>query len=246
MSASACLGALAVSSWPMQIRILILALSLPAFSIALCPKYDIKNNVIVFGGAGSTTPQMESCYPQYLTYSNDEGGQHVKCLAEQIEKTATSPDRPFVIAGHSSGAAHAQMLVQALSKSARQKARLILLEGFAIQQNQGLPTSCWYGKHGSAEGMNAGSMKVLKACTDVHVYEDKRTLGACTNALCLHIALVNKAVLATVVDRKTALTTGLANCAGNGNTEWLEPDPRALLTAKSDGKSEWQPQHSAR
>lgn len=217
----------------MYLLILAVAIFLPAVSNANCETYNIKNNVIVFGGAGSTTPEMENCYPSFLTYSNDDGGKHVQCLAQQIERTSVASDQPFVIVGHSSGAAHAQRLIQALSKSGKSKVRLVLLEGFAIEQNQGVQTSCWYAKHGLVEGMNASSMKTLKACTDRHVYEDQRAQGACTNPLCLHISLVNLGVPNTVVDKNTAVAQGLKTCSRNGNTEWLKPDSRALLTTKA-------------
>lgn len=227
----------------MRSLVLTFAILLPIVSKADCKQGDLKNknNVIVFGGVGSTTQAMEGCYPNFVTFGLDDSSKNFQCLKHEIESSQTTADRPIIIAGHSSGAANAQRLVQLLGASGKSKVRLVLLEGFGIQQNQGVPTTCWSAQNGSTKGMNYGAMQTLKACNVQKYYDDKRKPQEgipCTNALCLHISLVNRSVPHTVVDKMSALRTGLSNCVGN--TAWLENDQdKPFNSLKNSSANRW-------
>jgi hypothetical protein len=184
-------------------------------TLAQCPQ--LKSKVIVFGGRGSTTAQMNHCYPEFMSYSNIEGDAYVSCLAQQIDRQPTLPNREkFLIVGHSSGAAQAEKLVHAVKN--KSKVKLILLEGFGIPAfHEGVETTCWYAKNGNLQGMNAGYMQNPADCRGtVKAFE----APWCNNPLCLHIALVNLNVPAEI-NKSNVFTDGLNNC--QGNMEWLNP-----------------------
>lgn len=185
----------------------------PAISNAECPR--IRGNVVVFGGRGSTTAEMQTCYPDFLSLSNIDGEQFVACLAQQIDAFAPGADKEkFVIVGHSSGAAQAERLVRRVKE--KSKVRLVLLEGFGSPANQrGVETTCWYAQNGKTEGMNASYMQNPANCLG-----QVRSYSApwCNNSLCLHLSLVNRNVRADL-NRTNVFTDGLKNC--QGNLEWL-------------------------
>ncbi len=187
--------------------------ALPAVTNADCPR--IRGNVVIFGGRGATTAEMQMCYPDFLSLSNVEGKQFIACLAQQID--ASSPvaeGQRFVIVGHSSGAAQAERLVHKVKE--KSKVRLVLLEGFGSPANQrGVDTTCWYAENGEIEGMNASYMQNPANCLgQVKSY----SAPWCKNSLCLHLSLVNRNVRADL-DRSNVFVEGLKSCSGN--LEWL-------------------------
>lgn len=192
--------------------ILFLTLLAPLRSFADCPQ--IRGSAIVFGGRGSTTREMQQCYPDLLAFSNVEGHQDIACLAKQID-AGSFPKQTIVIAGHSSGAAEAERLAHAVKD--KRRIRLVLLDGFGSPANQlGVDTTCWYARNGDLEGMNASSMKNPKACTGrLRIYD----APSCKTSLCLHLSLVNENAPADL-NLGTVLATGLKNC--KGNREWLD------------------------
>jgi hypothetical protein len=199
----------------MRTKIFGLALSilLPLVASAQCPK--IQGQAVIFGGRGSTTVEMQGCYPDFLALSNVEGDKFIACLAKQIDAIEPlSLEQKFVIAGHSSGAAQAERLVQTIKD--KSKVRLVLLEGFASPKNQrGVETTCWYARNGKLEGMNASYMQNPANCTGEIKSFDAPT---CNTALCLHLALVNLNVQPDL-NRRNVFPDGLKNC--QGNMDWL-------------------------
>lgn len=194
--------------------IVLILLFLSAAANADCPR--IRGNVVIFGGRGSTTPEMRQCYPDFLAFSNVDGDKFVSCLAQQIDNSAPAADgRKLVIVGHSSGAAQAERLAHAVKD--KSKIRLVLLEGFGSPANQrGVDTTCWYAQNGKLEGMNASYMKNPADCTGrVKSY----AASWCDTPLCLHVSLVNRTVPADL-NRTNVFTEGLKNC--QGNLEWLD------------------------
>lgn len=177
-----------------------------------CP--PLTSNVIVFGGAGSTTLEMKQCYPQFFAVSHDDGSRLIGCLAKQINERN---QEKFVIAGHSSGATDAENLMRMINDKTRLK--LILLEGFAYSQKQRGPvdTTCWYAQNSALgiKGFNAPSMLNANNCPQpAKAYEDKW----CQTPFCLHVAMVNTNVRPDLT-RMNVLADGLKNCSGN--LDWV-------------------------
>lgn len=196
-----------------KIMITFFLMILPLLSKAECP--DLKGNVVIFGGRGATTSQMQQCYPDFTSFSNVEGEQYIRCLARKIDQSEALPDgQKFVIAGHSSGAVQAERLAQSVKD--KSKIRLVLLEGFGSPLNQkGVETTCWYAQNGKLQGMNASSMKNPKVCLG----QIKSFVAPqCQTSLCLHLSLVNSNVEGNL-NLTNVLTHGLKNC--QGNFEWL-------------------------
>lgn len=177
-----------------------------------CPK--IKGGVVLFGGDLSVTSQMRPCYPEFLTLSKSDGEKYIDCLADQIECGA-APEKKIVVAGHSTGAVHAEHLVQKIRDKSR--VRLVLLEGYGSPANQrGVETACWYAKNGKNLGFNAGSMRNRDVCAG-----GAKSFEApwCNSEFCLHFSLVNKSAPASLT-RSTFGRHGYDDC--EGNRAWLE------------------------
>lgn len=135
----------------------------------------------------------------------------LKCLAKQINDRETG----FIVAGHSSGAAYAERLAQAVHD--KSKVRLVLLEGFGSPKNQeGVQTSCWYAKNGALTGFNAPSMLNPKVCPN-----GASAFNApwCKTKVCLHISLVNLNTLPNL-SPSTVAKQALENC--QGPREWID------------------------
>ena len=186
----------------------------------ICPR--LKGNTIVFGGLGSTTSDMQQCYPEFLALSHTDGSRYVTCIADEIN---ANKDKKFVIAGHSSGAEDAERVVRLVRDKTH--VHLVLLEGYAYQRSQRGPvkTSCWYSENTrrKIQGFNAPSMLNPNVCPQPAMSFDA---DWCDTPLCLHLANVN---VNTPHDlsKATILKEGLANCSGNmawvkENKDWLK------------------------
>jgi len=175
-----------------------------------CPSIAGKTGVL-FGGDLATTKALQPCYQDFVAISKYDAAPLLKCLAQQIDANEVG----FVVAGHSSGAAYAERLVQAVQD--KSKVRLVLLEGFGSPKNQkGVQTSCWYAKNGSLSGFNAPSMLNPKVCPGgAHASE----AAWCKTKVCLHVSLVNLNTPANL-SPATVAKEALQNC--QGNRDWID------------------------
>ena len=174
----------------------------------------ILGNTVVFGGLGSKTHDMQTCYPEFFAVSHEDAPKFIACLAQQIN---ARKDEKFVIAGHSSGAGDAERLALMIQDKSRM--RLVLLEGFShlLKDRSDIKTTCWYAQNSEKRifGFNAPSMLDPTVCP-----QPAKPFEAawCNTSLCLHVANVNLNTPSNL-NKATALT-GLANCSGN--TDWVK------------------------
>jgi hypothetical protein len=150
-----------------------------------CP--SIKGKIgVLFGGDGSRTAPMQPCYPDFVAESRDDGARMIDCFAREIDEMEKGTQK-FIVAGHSTGAVHAEHLAQKVRD--KSKIRLVLLEGYGSPLNQrGVETQCWYSKNASGEGFNAPSMKNPEVCPGGAKSSEAPW---CKTSVCLHCSLVN-------------------------------------------------------
>jgi hypothetical protein len=204
--------------------------------------------VIFFGGYGfgsseSTTwtqaakasPDGRNCafraevYPAKATADESsalrEGESAITRTVQEIE---ANPDRPFIIVGHSSGAALAARVIERVRDS--QHLKLIILddgvdEGFHPPPSFQPATqmACWSARGESLVSFNQKPTKQL--CANYH----EATISGCNTQFCLHFRLVNSNALPALASnaKKAALrggydfkTAGYSNFSINLN--WLD------------------------
>lgn len=157
-----------------------------------------KSRVILIGGIGSTTSQMNSwladARKKLPGYDVDAvavspGSAFEKRVVDEIKD---NPDRKYVIAGHSEGASSITRIASRLDilaaeeKIKPENIRVIKLEGYAFAPKY-IPYECWYGEGKNGKiGFNGSKMK---KCQGSHV---RRSCNkTCTTEVCLHFSVVN-------------------------------------------------------
>jgi len=161
--------------------------------------------VILFGGVGSATSSMAKCFPGFLVYSNDEAEGKLDEILREID---SHPGQKYIVAGHSSGAVHAERVGRKVRNP--DQIKLVLLDGYGDEkvQDRVKDSSCWYAMRGNSGSLNSESMK--KICKHPKKYEDDH----CNTAWCLHFSLVNSNAPADL-RQGTFRAQGYANCKAN-------------------------------
>lgn len=194
----------------------------------VCPPNLDGKTAIIIGGNGATTKAMANCYkdsPEILAIGESDGKALVECLANLIN--ARKGPEKFIVAGHSTGSAHAEHIVQSKSLPDKNKVRLVLLEGYGATANQkGVETNCWYAKSDTAQGFNASSMTNKKVCPSGATPSSSSHCGS--NPLCLHVSLLNSNA-SPKLTRANVFSEGLGtkDLECKGNREWLGKEPSA-------------------
>lgn len=170
--------------------------------------------VIFFGGAQSQQAPMNSCFPRFKNFPYPaQGG--VDSMLKQINSPANK-DKPYLIAGHSSGAKYANMLASGAVNPSR--ITLVDLDGYAPRSvPKAVRRICWKATNGRGLwSRNAGSMSSGNNCGEVKTH----VASQCSTPWCLHFSLVNLVVPGDLRD-STWITQGYKNCQANG--KWAAP-----------------------
>lgn len=189
--------------------------------------------VVFFGGHASSPEQMRCwekgaraessrqhdynfrgvAYPAGAHYSRQAALSGSRAEVQRlVNEINANPNKRYVIAGHSSGAAISNQ-VASLVKNPRQ-IDLINLDGFApsreLQDRVG-SSKCWYAVNPGSGGtsLNAGSMRGCRNSAKV-------TSATCRTSMCLHFAMVNSGAPATLSNYRK---DGYNSC--RTNLEWL-------------------------
>lgn len=182
----------------------------PAAHAQSCPSIEGKIGIL-FGGDLSDTEAMRPCYPDLVAVSKYDAAPLLDCFAGQIDRLIDP--RKFIVAGHSTGAVHAEHLAQRVKN--KSKVHLVLLEGYGSPLNQrGVETTCWYSRNGAMQGFNAGSMLDPKVCAGGANPFDAPW---CKTNVCLHVSLVNLHAPEDLT--RGTIGDAFKNC--QGNRVWL-------------------------
>jgi pimeloyl-ACP methyl ester carboxylesterase len=211
---------------------------------AAAPK--TKPTVIFFAGYASTATDMQNWlaaarrsapygkafqfeavpYPRDTSYIEREAiaaGQTL--IVATAARIADSPNQPFIIVGHSSGAALAAAVVERIRD--RRNVRLVILddgvdEGFTPPRGFNLLTQveCWSVANGSLSSFNRGA--TMAFCRNYH----ELLARGCRTDVCLHFAIVNLNAPPDLND-DTAFATGRSGGTGGYqnlkvNLSWLD------------------------
>jgi|GEM_PF-6139575 len=171
--------------------------------------------VVLFGAAYTTKAGMDACNSRIRNIPWAEAEATVPKLAAEIN---ANPEQAYVIAGHSSAAAHAEHV--ALKVKNPDQIKLVLLDGYGHEGVQKkVHTTCWYGVDGrGGESLNAGTMKAV--CKQARSHIETYKAPHCAGLWCLHFALVNEAAPADL-RAGTWARRGYENC--RGNAKWTNP-----------------------
>lgn len=178
-----------------------------AFHFAGHALADEMPKVIYFGGHASSPEQMANwtsaaqehvefgkkfvfgaiAYPANTTYTASAAISAGRSVIERVAKEINdNPNRQYIIAGHSSGAALANSVAARVKNPSNVK--LIALDGFRPSDDlqKRMATACWSSKGNGMFSLNYNTMKA--GCRNFHDINPTD----CATRMCLHFKLVNK------------------------------------------------------